>query len=316
MALTSIEFDRKVNGSTTDVTVYIQNTWSSNIGAPGGGPYNFYLYESILDGDSYEGNEAYWSALGNPVTLALRSKTLPSGVLSVGVPFTYQLIERNCTGDLNSYVVNSSTSISGTYTIELPGKPVLPIPTDGANQNWNDTFGWSVNPADEDDPLTLFHQVFPPGTRLKKWFEVYMGKTSGSLTRVENLTELTSYALREANPDRFNLSDLQLINPYYGVTVYWRIDAWNQWGETQGDEWSLVLKLLGEPDDLVIHPPVRPDVYDPDFIWVPGEWDGDDYTPPAWGSPGDSVYISTGGGRWQQQLVAIGNNLVYIEDLT
>jgi len=70
-------------------------------------------------------------------------------------------------------------------------------------------------------------------------------------------------------------------------------------------------------DALPTFPPAtRPDGYDPDDYWIPGQWDGDDYTPPEFGPPTEGRYFATGGGRWSQQLIAIGHGTVYYEALT
>lgn len=65
------------------------------------------------------------------------------------------------------------------------------------------------------------------------------------------------------------------------------------------------------PDDLISFPPSeRPDDYDPDLFWQPGEWtDPNTYVSPSWGTG----YVATGGGRWGQNLVVAGNNKVYYE---
>jgi len=68
-----------------------------------------------------------------------------------------------------------------------------------------------------------------------------------------------------------------------------------------------------EPSDTIDFPPTRPDDYDDDLHWVPGEWDGDEYTPPHWDEiPGN--YVAAGGGRFNQNLVVAGNNKIYYED--
>jgi len=65
------------------------------------------------------------------------------------------------------------------------------------------------------------------------------------------------------------------------------------------------------PPDLITE--TRPVDYDPDLVWVPGEWDGDEYTPPHWDEiPGN--YVAAGGGRFNQNLVVAGNNKIYYED--
>lgn len=64
------------------------------------------------------------------------------------------------------------------------------------------------------------------------------------------------------------------------------------------------------PDDLITFPPSRPDDYNPDLYWPPGEWtDPDTYVPGDWRSD----YVATGGGRWGQNLVVCGNKKIYYE---
>jgi len=68
------------------------------------------------------------------------------------------------------------------------------------------------------------------------------------------------------------------------------------------------------PTDLPTWPSTRPDDYDPDLIWTPGEWDGEDYTPPGW-SEIEGIYVAAGGGRWSKQLVCVGQSKIYYESL-
>ena len=76
---------------------------------------------------------------------------------------------------------------------------------------------------------------------------------------------------------------------------------------------SIRLGLFGlQP--LPSFPSGRPIAYDPDLIWVPGEWtDPSTYVSPEWGEP--SRYFATGGGKWGQQLVVVGNGKVYYTEL-
>ena len=67
------------------------------------------------------------------------------------------------------------------------------------------------------------------------------------------------------------------------------------------------------PPDLPSFPDTRPDDYDPDLIWTPGDWDGDTYVPPEWSEP-EGIYVAAGGGRWCQNLVVAGNQKIYYED--
>jgi len=103
--------------------------------------------------------------------------------------------------------------------------------------------------------------------------------------------------------------------------IYYSGVTWQSWPTS-----STVFQLYGEviiprnparPDaDLPDFPADRPDDYAPDDFWIPGEWNDDVYTPPNWGPPTNERYFATGGGRWGQQLVAVGHGLVYYEELT
>jgi hypothetical protein len=57
-------------------------------------------------------------------------------------------------------------------------------------------------------------------------------------------------------------------------------------------------------DDLPVWPAARPVDYDPDLFWQPGTWE--------WSSD----FVTTGGGRWGQQLFVLGNDQLYYEALT
>lgn len=67
---------------------------------------------------------------------------------------------------------------------------------------------------------------------------------------------------------------------------------------------------VGQPYPLQVFPADRPDDYDPDQIWTPSE---EPYTDPEWQDPGMN-YQAAGGGRWGQQLVAVGKGLIYYEE--
>lgn len=72
---------------------------------------------------------------------------------------------------------------------------------------------------------------------------------------------------------------------------------------------------IERPPDPII-PPVpddRPEDYNFDFFWVPGSWDGDEYTPPHFDEE-PTVIVAAGGGRWSKNLVAAGNGKIYYED--
>jgi hypothetical protein len=56
-------------------------------------------------------------------------------------------------------------------------------------------------------------------------------------------------------------------------------------------------------DELPVWPAIRPPEYDANLFWQPGAFD--------WGTD----YVTTGGGRWNQQLVVAGNKKIYYEEL-
>jgi hypothetical protein len=102
-------------------------------------------------------------------------------------------------------------------------------------------------------------------------------------------------------------------------------DTWSINGGTPYGGSNLLFELTGteiiprdpeRPDaDTITFPSTRPDAYNPDQIWDPGQWVGDVYTDPEWAAPGAGRYFATGGGRWNQQLVVCGNGQVYYEAL-
>jgi len=66
------------------------------------------------------------------------------------------------------------------------------------------------------------------------------------------------------------------------------------------------------PDSLTTFPSSRPVAYDEDKVWTPDNWTGEVYTPSEWSEP-DGVYVSSGGGRFHEQLVVAGNQKIYYE---
>jgi hypothetical protein len=101
-----------------------------------------------------------------------------------------------------------------------------------------------------------------------------------------------------------------------GVNVggYW---VWSVYDyQTQYIEIALADSIPPPPDPII--PPVPeedPEVVNDDLFWIPGHWDGDVYTPPTWGeTPGN--YVAAGGGRYNQNLVVAGRNLVYYEEFS
>ena len=62
-------------------------------------------------------------------------------------------------------------------------------------------------------------------------------------------------------------------------------------------------------DPLTTFPTARPGGYEPDLTWQPGYWTGNVYTPPEFAID----FQESGGGRWGQQLVVVGNDRIYYE---
>jgi hypothetical protein len=82
-------------------------------------------------------------------------------------------------------------------------------------------------------------------------------------------------------------------------------------GAGEGDHYFQIRGTGSVPAPQIINPfpAERPDDYDPDQTWQPGEWDGNDYTEGEFATD----YQAAGGGRWGQQLVVAGNDRVYYE---
>ncbi|MBE3088318.1 MAG: hypothetical protein IMZ61_13865 [Planctomycetes bacterium] len=137
-------------------------------------------------------------------------------------------------------------------------------------------------------------------------FNVYYGTSSGSLTLISSGQDAGEIS------NLFSISGVDDGSPFgYAATRYWRIDSIGIGGTTTGDVWVFTTRPV--VFDLPPFPPVRPDDYDPDLPWVPGDWTPGPYTPPDWGD--DTIYVAAGGGRWNQQLVVAGHNLIYYEAL-
>jgi hypothetical protein len=84
----------------------------------------------------------------------------------------------------------------------------------------------------------------------------------------------------------------------YATRMYWRIDATNIYGTTTGDEWYFDTEQSWRNE--------RPPDYDEEKYW---QYKDDEY---QW----DDGVVVAGGGRYCQQLVAIGHNCVYYGNIT
>lgn len=111
--------------------------------------------------------------------------------------------------------------VEGEWSIEedpLPGKPTTPSPADSASDvTLSSTTGTWVSGGDTDS------------------YNVYYGTLSGFLELVEEDVTDLSLALVEGN---FSV---------YGRISYWRVDAVNAQGTTQGDEWVFTTMLFYPP---------------------------------------------------------------------
>lgn len=111
------------------------------------------------------------------------------------------------------------------------------------------------------------------------------------------------------------------VTPFANLGTTGNILIWtgSSWGRINTRKFNMIvngqtmdpaLDPAPPPDDLISFPPSRPDAYDPDLIWQPGEWTGPTtYVPGDWGAG----YVATGGGRWGQNLVVCGNKKIYYE---
>lgn len=109
-------------------------------------------------------------------------------------------------------------------------------------------------------------------------YNVYFGTTSGSLSEIETEVEDTSYEMP--------------VDLTFSTNYYWRIDAVNTAGTTTGDEWFFRTPVS-------VYYERFPD-YDETKFW---EYESGEY---QW-----SDTFVAGGGRYAQQLVAIGHNCIY-----
>jgi hypothetical protein len=89
--------------------------------------------------------------------------------------------------------------------------------------------------------------------------------------------------------------------------------------EPEWEEFEITILPVGsqlppEPVEPTI-PDYRPGDYDDDLYWVPGKWTDDVYTPGHWDEAPLSI-VAAGGGRWNQNLVVAGHNLIYYEEFS
>jgi len=185
-----------------------------------------------------------------------------------------------------------------SYTIHLPTKMVTPTPANGdTNVIWDSVFKWATNDDfAEDGPYVL--NAYPYVSTYLYKYRVYMATSvavlnSYPLNPFDAILDpvlprtTTQYTLRNPNTQRYNANDVDLISPFYEVTVYWRVDAINQWGTTTGDVWSFTIAPEGYVPPTDPFPEPRPDPPDDDPY------------------PGMSI---TGGGRFGTTLLAISDN--------
>jgi hypothetical protein len=127
----------------------------------------------------------------------------------------------------------------------------------------------------------------------EEWFDVYLGTSAGSLSKVASITpDASGNAI-------WNPSD-DLVNLNRGTVYYWKIVSRNEADTTDGDVW-----WFKTVDAVIVYPPpiVTPRDEPPDGPYDPftGEWD-------------DTALESTGGGRLKNNLIIIGHRKIYVTD--
>jgi len=210
-------------------------------------------------------------------------------------------------------ILDTTMGVEYSFVILQPYKPVIVSPTNAQTDVvWDDVLTWTDGGNAEQ------YQVFM--SKVSDYagypYSLYRGRMTGWANLEGNGWPGTSYTLRTNNTDRYEgFNDYDQIDPYYNTTVYWRTDAYSEWGYAIGDVFSFTIAAEGyvaPPDPLEPFPPSCCSVVENDSFWQPGVWSGDVYTDPYWGSG----YVATGGGRWGRQLVVAGDNSVYYEELT
>ena len=247
--------------------------------------------------------------------------SIPADEITIGISFTGNGLEPNVEHTIaieevltlnhdGTGILDTTMGPSYSFTILQPAKPTIVLPTDEQiNTVWNDTLVWADGGNAEQ------YQVFV--SRSPNYSDYPYSLYRGRVTKWANLEgqgwQTTTYTLRTNNPDIYEgFNDYDQIQPYYNTIVYWRVDAYSEWGYATGDVWSFAIAAIDYVPPIPPFPSSRPDDYNPDLPWLPGEWNGT-YTPPEWGEPTD--YVATGGGRWGRQLVVVGKSLVYYESL-
>jgi len=297
-------------------------------------PATFVMYRAYINGDGpygLYGGEYDFMGYGCVGAITASQAFGPVGGVPAGI-YEVELKECQChidgweyplpyPYDYDDVVIDSEASIGvETVVVGLPDAPSNPIPANGAiNIIWDAILKWTG-----DTGITgPFIYSYPFWTNeVEEWYfdclhTVYFSKSLAQLTAIRRAYSWTDdeYELRNPNPQYFNLNDYNYVLPYptSPVKIYWQIKTTNEWGTTWGDVWSFTTAKEGyvpPPDALPDFPPSRPDDYNPDLPWLPGEWNGT-YIPPEWGEPTD--YVATGGGRWGRNLVVAGNKKIYYE---
>jgi len=261
-------------------------------GLPTPDPDTFYLYDIYVNNVLYVEKSTFVGQLGES----------GNGNISLGyryedIKFTVRVDEVKCYGVSGNYdIIETITGVESSYTIHR-ATITNPSPSDEQTNvilttPANPYFTWKENyDLEGDSPENVFVHFYLLGPGI--YFSTY---------DLYNTDEFYTRAW---------YSPLSL----YGRVCTWRLIIWNQWGSnTYNYSFSWMVEgYVAPPDDLTTFPATRPDDYDPDLIWTPGEWDGEDYTPSAWDSP-EGVYVAAGGGRWGQNLVVAGNQKIYYED--
>ncbi len=211
-------------------------------------------------------------------------------------------------GNLISLGNTNNTSMVITYTTETDENGTIHAYINSTEIDWNVPFYWRIDAVNESGtttgdtwwfdarPIKAVNVTPLNGGEnidrdIKKlvWadgggtdnYDVYFGTETG------NITELIP-----GIEDVFGAIPLLDGSEEY----FWRIDSVNEFGMATGDEWSFQTLHTDS------FPWERPHDYDPDLVW---DWDVDHY---GWVNADLSA---VGGGRYKQQLIAIGHGVIY-----
>ena len=112
--------------------------------------------------------------------------------------------------------VTGNVTVTGTFNLNSPGATLNPNPADGANTSTTPTLGWGAGPCTTS-------------------FDVYLGTNQTSVQNAD-----TSSPEFKGSTTQFTFNPGTLLN---NQIYYWRVDANNSVGHTQGQVWQFVSVL-------------------------------------------------------------------------